>query len=414
MINIMKNSLLRVMLLSFTCLPGFLFAEDYFKKFAGKIPVKVHYLKSASTKPMNLLGIDAARGIVYAEMEGSGRLELELRQLQRQNIEKFEFSWSRNAKTYLNYLANEQYDPRILTALRPEVYKVMLFLDMPFQYLAIHDDCLTYVKGLLGMEQFNEAFYLLSRLNLSKLDEYGYRDFSEAALELCGKMIAANPDSAKASQALLKRISIRDNSGDHASYLRLADSLRAQGLYAEAIAEYTRLSPIVAKDPYSPYNKILSIWPVYCYVKLYEIYAPAAAKDKRYAEAASKMFNSAVQGLKKLDEEPPERNTNEYSLYKLLRSLIRVQYARQYEARGDEFKSSEYYRQSVLEVTEGIVNARIGMDWLPESLMMAGDAYEKLDLPEAATNVYNQVKVFFPKTKWEKLSIERLGKLPQS
>jgi hypothetical protein len=46
--------------------------------------------------------------------------------------------------------------------------------------------------------------------------------------------------------------------------------------------------------------------------------------------------------------------------------------------------------------------------------MMAGDAYEKLDLPEAATNVYNQVKVFFPKTKWEKLSIERLGKLPQS
>ena len=28
---------------------------------------------------------------------------------------------------------------------------------------------------------------------------YGYRDFSEAALELCGKMIVSNPDSAKAS-----------------------------------------------------------------------------------------------------------------------------------------------------------------------------------------------------------------------
>ena len=404
----------RIIALSLFCFPSVGMAEDYFKKFAGKIPVKVRYLKSAATKPMNLLGIDSARGIVYAEMEGSGRLELELRQLQRQNIEKFEFSWSRNAKTYLNYLANEQYDPRILTALRPEVYKVMLFLDMPFQYLAIHDDCLTYVEGLLGMEQFNEAFYLLSRLNLNKLDEYGYRDFSEAALELCGKMIAANPDSAKASQALLKRISIRDNSADHASYLRLADSLRSQGLYAEAIAEYTRLTPIVAKDPNSPLNKILEIWPVYCYVKLYEIYAPAAAKDKRYAEAAGKMFNSAVQGLKKLDEEPPERNSNEYSLYKLLRSLIRVQYARQFEARGDEFKSADFYRQSVLEVTEGIVNARIGLDWLPESLMMAGDAYEKLQLQEAAKNVYNQVRVFFPKTKWEKMSSERLANLPQT
>ncbi len=414
MIRNLKYRFLRIILTSLFCLPSIAMAEDYFKKYAGKIPVKVKYLKSAVNKPMNLLGIDAARGIVYAEMEGSGRLELELRQLQRQNIEKFEFSWSRNAKTYLNYLANEQYDPRILTALRPEVYKVMLFLDMPFQFLAIHDDCLTYVKGLLGMEQFNEAFYLLSRLNLARLDEYGYRDFSEAALELCGKMIAANPNSAKASQALLKRISIRDNSSDHASYLRLADSMRSQGLYAEAIAEYTRLSPIVAKDPNSPYNKILEIWPVYCYVKLYEIYAPAAAKDKRYAEAAGKMFNSAVQGLKKLDEEPPSRNTNEYSLYKLLRSLIRVQYARQYEARGDEMKSADYYRQSVLEVTEGIVNARIGLDWLPESLMMAGDAYEKLELQEAAKNVYNQVQVFFPKTKWEKISTERLANLPQT
>lgn len=414
MILNLKSLSRRIIILSLFCLPSLGLAEDYFKKYAGKIPVKVHYLKSAATKPMNLLGIDSARGIVYAEMEGSGRLELELRQLERQNIEKFEFAWSRNALTYLKYLANEQYDPRILTALRPEVYKVMLFLDMPFQYLAVHDDCLTYVKGLLGMEQFNEAFYLLSRLDLAKLDEYGYRDFSEVALELCGKMIAANSDSAKASQALLKRISIRDNSADHASYLRLADSLRAQGLYAEAINEYTRLTPIVAKDTNSPLNKILEIWPVYCYVKLYEIYAPAAAKDKRYAEAAGKMFNSAVQGLKKLDEEPPSRNTNEYSLYKLLRSLIRVQYARQYEARGDELKSADFYRQSVLEVTEGIVNARIGLDWLPESLMMAGDAYEKLELQEAAKNVYNQVRVFFPKTKWEKMSTERLAKLPQT
>ena len=269
-------------------------------------------------------------------------------------------------------------------------------------------------KGHIKKEHDNEAFYLLSRLNLSRLDGYGYRDFSEAALELCGKMIVSNPDSAKASRALLQRISIRDNSADHASYLRLADSLRQQGLYTEAISEYARLGPIVAKDANSPYNKILEIWPVYCYMKLYEVYAPAAAKDKRYAAAAGKMFNSAVQGLKKLDDQPPARNSNEYSLYKLLRSLLRVQYARIHEARGEELKSVDYYRQSVLEVTEGIVNARIGLDWLPESLMMAGDAYEKLELQEAARNVYNQIKVFFPKTKWEKMSIERLANLPQS
>ena len=47
--------------------------------------------------------------------------------------------------------------------------------------------------------------------------------------------------------------------------------MRSQGLYAEAIAEYTRLSPIVAKDPNSPYNKILEIWLVYCYKTLRDI-----------------------------------------------------------------------------------------------------------------------------------------------
>jgi tetratricopeptide (TPR) repeat protein len=400
-------------------LAGVLFAnsllgEDYFRKYAGGIPVKVRYLKSTATRSMELRGLDTQKGIVYAKMEGGGTIELQLRDLRNQNIDRFELQWPKGVKTYLQYLANEQYDPRVIEALRPQMYKVMLFLEMPFEYLAIHDDCLTYVKALVAMEQFNEAFYLLSRLNLTKLDEYGYREFSESALELCGKMISANPDSAKASRALLQRITIRDDRADHESYLRLVDSLRSQGLYTEAISEYARLSPIVAKDPESPLNDILKIWPVYCYVKLYEVYAPAASKDKRYADAANKMFNSAVQGLKKLDEEPPSRNTNEFSLYKLLRSLIRIQYARQYEARGDELKAADYYRQSVLEVTEGIVNARVGLDWLPESLMMAGDAYEKLELIEAAKNVYNQVKVFFPKTKWEKMSMDRIAALPSS
>ena len=54
---------------------------------------------------------------------------------------------------------------------------------------------------------------------------------------------------------------------------------------------------------------------------------------------------------------------------------MRVQCTRQSEQSGNELKAQEFYRESVL-VTEGIVSARVGLDWLPESLMMAGDAYE--------------------------------------
>jgi hypothetical protein len=264
------------------------------------------------------------------------------------------------------------------------------------------------------MEQFNEAFYLLSRLNLNKLDSFGYRDFSEASLELASKMIRANSKSAKTARALLQKVTIRNNSADHASYLKLADSLRIQGLYNDAISEYARLGPIVMKSPGSPYAKLVEIWPIYCYIKLYESYSKAALKDARYKAPAGKIFNTAMQAVKKLDEKPPARQTNEYSLYKLIRALLRVQYARQFEQGGNELKAAEFYRQSVLEVTEGIVSARVGLDWLPESLLMAGDAYEKLSLNEAATNVYKQVSIFYKGSKWAVESKKRLDALPAS
>ena len=68
----------------------------------------------------------------------------------------------------------------------------------------------------------------------------------------------------------------------------------------------------------------------------------------------------------------------------------------------------------MLEVTEGIVSARVGLDWLPESLLMAGDAYEKLNLNEAAMNVYKQVSIFYEGSKWAVESKKRMDALPAS
>ena len=383
---------------------------DYFALHAGELPVKVIY--GLKPQPMSLLGVDSTKGIIYCK-QGAGRVQLELRGLDRQNVKGFVYEWPLNESKAMSALANEQYnDPKILDIVRPVIYKMMRYLDIPNNYFPIHGYCLNYINALLGMEKLDEAFYVLARLNLSKLDEFGFREFSEASLDLAGKMIISNPKSAKTARSLLQRVQIRDDSGDHASYLKLANSLRAKGLYNEAISEYSRLGPIVAKSTNSPHETILKLWPIYCYIKLYETYVLYASKDKRYAQAANKMFNTALEAMKHFDESPPGRATNEYSLYKLIRSLIRVQYARQFEAGGDKSRSADFYRQSVLEITEGIVNARVGLEWLPESLMMAADAYEKLELDDAARNVYKQVKIFYKSTKWEKMSDDRLAKLP--
>jgi tetratricopeptide (TPR) repeat protein len=180
------------------------------------------------------------------------------------------------------------------------------------QYFPIHDDCLGYVQALLGMEQLNEAFYILARLNLAKLDEFGYREFSEASLDLAGKLIVKNPKSAQTARALLQRVQIRDDSGDHASYLRLPILCVIRGCYNEAITEYARLGPIVLRTRLTVLTKqCLELWPIYCYIKLYETYSKYAARDKKYAAAAKKCSIPLCKRLKKSTKNrPPAEQTN--------------------------------------------------------------------------------------------------------
>lgn len=405
-------NILRASLVILTSITTGLFGQDYFKTYAPKegLPVKVYYLNNPKPMESRLLSVNDAKGVIRTTQS-----EYSLRELKTRNrIERFVYTFPTQTLQQLKLLANEQYDPRLLAAIRPVIYQVFPFHEIKPEFLSIHDNCLIYVRALIGMDQFNEAFTLLYRLNLKRLDDFEYREFSDAALELAGKMIAANPKSANHVRTLLAKINIRNNGADHEAYLELCDSLRRNKLFPNAIEAYVRLGANLQNAPNSPLRGIVAIWPIYCQLKLYEAYAPHAASNPQYAKAASQAFNTAAQGLKKLDENPPKRQTNEYSLYKLLRALLRVQYAKRYEAQGDKVKADEYYRLSVLEVTEGIVMARVGLDWLPESLLMAGDAYEKLELNAAARNVYRQVDIFYKDSPWATESKKRITALPPS
>ena len=407
-----SNKILRASVVFSTLGTFGLFGQDYFKTYAPKqgLPVKVYYANNPKPMETRLLSVNDAKGVLKTTQS-----EYSLRELKTRNkIERFVYTFPTQTLQQLKFLANEQYDPRLLDAIRPVIYQIFPFHEINPEFLSIHDNCLIYVRALIGMEQFNEAFTLLYKLNLKRLDDFEYREFSDAALELAGKMIAANPKSANHVRTLLTKINIRNNGADHEAYLKLCDSLRRNKLFPNAIEAYTRLGANLQNAPNSPLKGIVAIWPIYCHLKLYETYAPHAASNPQYAAAASQAFNTAAQGLKKMDENPPKRQTNEYSLYKLLRALLRVQYAKRYEAQGDKVKATEYYRHSVLEVTEGIVMARVGLDWLPESLLMAGDAYEKLNLNDAARNVYGQVDIFYKGSVWATESKKRIAVLPPS
>lgn len=402
----------------------------------------------------------------------AGRLISYYKQRFPAEVNAIVYSWPDAARKVFFDLANEQYDDKILQAARPYAYRALNFHEIPPNLFPIHDNCLIFAQALLAKEQFNEAFNLLYSLNLAKLDEYGYREFSETALGLAGKMIAANPASAKHVQTLLAKVNIRDDANDHQAYLELCDALRRAKQYGEAVSEYGRLQAVLARSPRSPLKNLVGIWPIYCRFKQSEDhmtngakYAAAAANPSltpeqkaQYAAAsrqlsgyANQFFNAAEQPLLKLADSPPKRQSNEYSLYKLLRAIHKDLNARRQEdltralqaaaqqaaAAGQEddararmaqaasatAEAAESRRQSVQEVTEGIVMARVGLDWLPESLLMAGGAYTKLAARqiaeheklsasgrpdeieksrksingylEAARNVYDQVDRFF-------------------
>ena len=69
----------------------------------------------------------------------------------------------------------------------------------------------------------------------------------------------------------------------------------------------------------------------------------------------------------------------------------------------------------MLETVNNIcITMNADIDWLPESLLMAGSAYEKLNLNEAANNVYKQVSIFYKDSAWATESKKRMAALPPS
>jgi len=384
---------------------------DYFGKYGSKVPVIVQM--AARTQAMEMLGIDPKLGKIFCNIPGVGQVNYELRRLKQQQVRGFSYNWPKEILRTFLLVTDEQFD-RILAKdvadMREIMYPLLHYLEIPPNYFPIHEQSLAFVNLLIGKEHYLEALTLLGTINLSALEKNGYRDFSDLALDLVAKVISSNPNHVDSALKLLAKVNVRASNGnDHQAMLDLADSLRKLRQYSHAIKVYGRLGTIVAPLPSSPLKERVRLWPIYCYFKVSEAYSkrPDAASKK----AASQYLNAARTYLAAIDKKPPARVTNEFSLYKLQRALLYLRYARMQEQTGGKSAES-YYNQSVIEITEGIVSSRVGLDWLPEALLMAAYGYEKLDAKKSAENIYRQMQVFYKGTQWEKIATARLGAAP--
>ena len=64
----MISKIFSVFFIAQICVFPALLAEDYFRKFAGPIPVKVHYTSGLAVKPMELLGVDPQKELFLPKL----------------------------------------------------------------------------------------------------------------------------------------------------------------------------------------------------------------------------------------------------------------------------------------------------------------------------------------------------------
>ncbi|MFP6899669.1 MAG: hypothetical protein VCA36_01920 [Opitutales bacterium] len=414
-LNIAGSLLLALLGMGLSMMPSPSVAQqaDYFKKYGSTVSIIIKI--GASPHPGELRSIDPKVGKIQCfDNTLGGGVTFELSRLEKQQVKSFDYVWPKTTLRALGYAINEQYElitPAVLAEMRGVMYPLLHYLEIPNKYFNIHEQSLAFVKLLITKEQYTEALVLLGTINLNALEKAGYREFSDVALGLVAKVISTNPGFIAPALKLLAKVNVRPTNGeDHQAMLELGDSLRKLRQYTYSIKVYDRLAIIMAPLPASPIKERARLWPIYCYFKVYAAYASRPDPDSQ--KLARQYLNTARAYLARIDKKPPDRIANEYSLYKLLRALLYLNYARMQERSGATEASEAYYNQSVIEVTEGIVSSRVGLDWLPEALLMAAHGYEKLSAKESAKNVYLQMQAFYKGTQWEAIATKKLGASP--
>ena len=156
------NTTINALILILVVSSGSLFGQDYFKTYASPngLPIKVYFLNNPKPMPTQLLRVDDTKGTIKTSQS-----DYNLRELKTRNkIARFEYQFPAQTQTDLKKLADEQYDLKVLAAVRPNMYKVFPFHEINPEFLPIHDNCLIYVQALIAMEQYNEALSLLYNL----------------------------------------------------------------------------------------------------------------------------------------------------------------------------------------------------------------------------------------------------------
>lgn len=242
-----------------------------------------------------------------------------------------------------------------LNTLRAEAYPMLRFLSLPTEKCNFQYVVLKFFEGLVQLNQFPEAIYLLKHLELASLGPY----YQEKSIELLLNLVDANNYPAFNQAVSLIPLEIIDAS-NLKKVLSIADRLRNEDRYAMVTPIYERLADNEQVESLEP-----QMWQYYC-----QIYSGELADQPDFIDVMLRVPST----------DP---------LYALQQLII-----------GSYYLQTERLALAMEAIAEGLAYATPMDAWMPELMYRSAQLYAALDKPEVAQSMFKEMQLFFPQSHW--------------
>lgn len=256
----------------------------------------------------------------------------------------------------LSTLQNARNFEGVLRLLRPSVYPLLRFADLPAGYVQFYDPIDMLLGTLIEADELGEAAAIL-RNNPGLLTQARFQRRVFALIEA----LASKGESAEAV-SLLALIPLEEvPQGLKNALLSFAYRLRVAGEYQALVPVYESMIPMLD----GAQKTEAQIWLAYCFIN---------TGERAKGEALLQQM------------EQPQTSDESFGLYQLLSGYSLYQ-AGEYAAALDVFSRGLVYASSV-------------DAWIPEISYYIGNCYRELGNATAARNTYTEIFRLWPENPW--------------
>ncbi len=338
-------------------------AQNQYWDQYGKLPVLMQQNNNGAKQTLKFVAFKD--GMLVAELDGGiGEASLPITESMAKSLRL-----AVDTQKATTMIERENYTGA-LKLLRPEVYPLIKFHQVPDMLVQLHGPLRLLIDTLVDAEEFAEAEDVVMRL---QLDKVGIK-YSESVIRLMNAMIYSEmyEDAARIAKIL-------PVTGDYAvniaPLIDAADALRGAGKFDAVIPLYRAIEAAVPEES----RANVQMWLAYSLV----------LADK---------LDEATSILETLQE--PEPKERLFSLYKLLE--------------GSKAHREKNYLEAIDLLTRGFVRAQTSYAWVPETLYLIGDCYSNLNDNIAARNVWTEIVILYPSSPWADSAQKSLDTLPKT